>query len=224
MKNKLIIFLLVVVSFTCQGCGIAYRNKIYDDFEKRNPKKIAMFFAKKSILERPGTIGQFSLSSIFPDTVDKGSSLAYKKTSKEGNFFSESQINDVFGFVLAQKGYAVENNSEFASQEVDAISNIIGNLKASSEFDFDAALFVDYSDMYNTYFARKGVSNNPGHAIYYRYALFDIETGKILVRYLQIVHPEFYSKGFYSEDDIVREISHLLIRDLNEHFPNSKRN
>lgn len=224
MNTKSITLSLVALLFVSQSCGIARRNRLYDDFEKRAPKRIAMFLANKSILERSSMIQQFSVSSIFPDTLDKGSFWAFGRSSKEGDFLTDSQVNNIFISVLEQKGYEVENKSDFVSQRVNTISDIISNFKASTESNFDAALFVDYSDMYNTYFARKGVLNNPGHALQYRYALFNIETGRILLRYFDVVHPDSYYRAAYTEDDIVKEISGLLIKDLNENFPTLKRN
>ena len=176
MKKYLLILLIVFPL----GCGIVYRNRIYDEFNAHKPRHIGIILTKKSILERPSIIDQFSSSSVFPDTLDKGM-LGYRPTAKEANLLEEFRVIDVFREELQNKGYECFTIASELFQQPDTIINILEKLKPEWKSKVQAILFTDYSE---------GVivrGDWRGYLLYYRYALFSLETGDILIRHVEVV-------------------------------------
>ncbi|MBK7381333.1 MAG: hypothetical protein IPJ03_20525 [Ignavibacteriales bacterium] len=219
MKQIKSIFLIVILS-NLMGCSVIYKNAIYDDFNINKPKNIGLLVTYKSILEVPtGHDFQFSEFSIYPDTVDQGSSLAYQSNSAPEYFISTSQIYTIFESILKTKMFIPFEIDESVISKPDTIKRVIEEIKAKYKNQIDAVLFVDFSPMFNKYFASKGVKNNNGYSCYYRYAVFDLLSGKILLRYKNVLHLDFYFKPNPSEDEMSKDILEIMISDLNANFP-----
>jgi hypothetical protein len=214
--------LIIIIFSDLMGCSVIYKNAIYDDFNVNKPKNIGLFVTYKSILEVPaGHDFQFSESSIYPDTVDQGSSLAYKSNSTPEYFISTSQIYAVFESIIKTKKFNPFEIEESIISKPDTIKHVIEEIKSKYKNQIDAILFLDFSPMFNKYFASKGVKGNNGYSCYYRYALFDLLTGKILLRYKNVLHLDFYFKSHPSEDEMSKDILELMMSDLNDNFPMS---
>jgi len=217
-KKVLLFFGIILLIFS--GCMVVNKNKVYNTYATMKPKSIAIIVQPKNILERPASGNQFSEFSLFPDTIDKGSSLAYKSNSLVADFINTKQVVTLFKKELTSKKYSCQLLSKDHVPKSNTIKSIIKELQVDLAGKFDAILFVDYSPMFNRYIASKGVSGNQGHSLYYRYALFDLSTGQLLVRYQEVLHLEFYFKQKPSDEEMAKDIELLLSKDLQKNFPN----
>lgn len=202
-----------------QGCSVIHRDKVFSEFNTLRPVRVGVLVDYKSILERPAGFRQFSIQSIFPDTIDKGSNWAYKKNSSEAKVVSEREVNNLFAKILSEKGYEYSSLDLGGIHSPDSIGAILREGRIKWPEKVDAVLFIDFSDMFNRYFAGKGVAGNPGHALYFRYALFSLESCDILVRRETTLHPDFYFKSKYALEEMRFELLKLLEEELIKEFP-----
>lgn len=218
--NSKILFIAISFIYLFEGCSIIYKNTVYNEFNEYKPKKIGIAISEKSILERSaGNNSQFSESSIYPDTIDAGSQLGYKGNSTDEDFITTKQVCDIFKLVLNGKNYSYVNIDTTYLTKPDTIKNILNEINKNEYNKYDAILFVDYSPMFNRYFASFGIFDNPGYSCYYRYALFDLKSGKILIRYKEVLALDFYSEPNPSKEKMGNDISDLLKKDLEDNFP-----
>lgn len=219
MKNILPIAGILLL-FLVSSCSIIYKNTVYDSFNENKPVNIGVIISHKSILERPaGHDHHFSEDSIFPDTLDDGSFLGYKNNSTDEDFIDSKQIYNIFKLILEKKTYHCNSIEANYFIKPDTIKNIITRIRGSDENQFDAVLFVDYSPMFNREAAKMGIWDNPGHSCYYRYGLFDLHSGQILIRYKKALFLEFYFNPKPSVSEIANDITNLMQEDLEENFP-----
>jgi hypothetical protein len=216
MRKALVSCLLLLF---LQGCGIKYRNKVFSEFNTLRPVRVGVLVDYKSILERTASFNQFSIQSIYPDTIDRGSNWAYKKNSSEAKVVSEQEVNILFAKILSKKGYEYSSLDLGGIHSPDSIGSILREGRIRWPDTVDAVLFIDFSDMFNRYFAGKGVGGNPGHALYIRYALFSLEGCDILVRRETTLHPNFYFKSKYAPEEMRFELLKLLEEELIKEFP-----
>ncbi|MBC8193807.1 MAG: hypothetical protein ISR95_07990 [Candidatus Marinimicrobia bacterium] len=210
----------LIMTFLIISCGVTNRNMIFDDFKSNPPQKIGILIAEKNIFERPSTTGNhFVSSSMYPDFANQGSAMGYQSNSTAEKFINAQDIFESLDAILRAKGYELLALDSIQLNLPNMISTILADMQGREELDLDAVLFLDYSPMFNKYFASKGVQGNNGYSCYYRFSLFDLKTGAILMRRIDVLNADFYFRKNPSNSEMADDLLKIFAEDQFKLWP-----